>query len=229
MLSSQQNGRFLPSDPADFLSKLEASLKRTKNNNKLIRSTCRTGLRISLGGTSFFVLAFTVPHDEGSLGVGLVRRLGVEGVRVYAALRLPGQGRGQKGSEEGKVVIPGVAMVKIRVKPAIMEGKREVFGKVVMAVAKDVETVVEAFPVTVSMCCCFVNESHFPCCMLPVKDLHRASPIPPIFSINISKTIQSFFPLTLQTIPPPDPSKNPPSCMLPKILSPRPLTKFLLP
>merc|ERR1719476_265324 len=47
----------------------------------------------------------------------------------------------------GKVIIPGVAMIKTRVKPATKAGKREMFGKVVMVAAKPAKTVVKAFPV----------------------------------------------------------------------------------
>merc|ERR1712061_364751 len=46
----------------------------------------------------------------------------------------------------GKFVIPGVCMLKTRVKPATMAGKREVFGKVMMVKANPARTVVKAFP-----------------------------------------------------------------------------------
>merc|ERR1711860_19222 len=45
----------------------------------------------------------------------------------------------------GKFTIPGVAMVKTRLKPATKAGKKEVFGKVVMVKAKPAKTVVKAF------------------------------------------------------------------------------------
>merc|ERR1712203_675008 len=47
----------------------------------------------------------------------------------------------------GKFVIPGVAMLKTRVKPATKAGKREVFGKEVMVKAKPAKTIVKAYPV----------------------------------------------------------------------------------
>merc|ERR1719481_1437051 len=47
----------------------------------------------------------------------------------------------------GKFTIPGVCMVKTRLKPATKAGKREVFGKVVMVKSKPARTVVKAFPV----------------------------------------------------------------------------------
>merc|ERR1719288_55643 len=47
----------------------------------------------------------------------------------------------------GKFVIPGVCMVKTRLKKATKAGKREMFGKVVHVKAKPAKTVVKAFPV----------------------------------------------------------------------------------
>merc|ERR1711870_228390 len=46
----------------------------------------------------------------------------------------------------GKFVLPGLCMIKTRVKPATKAGEREVFGKVVMVKAKPARTVVKAFP-----------------------------------------------------------------------------------
>merc|ERR1712160_39299 len=45
----------------------------------------------------------------------------------------------------GKVTIPGLCMIKTRVKPATKAGKREMFGKVVVVKAKPAKTVVKAF------------------------------------------------------------------------------------
>merc|ERR1712238_613235 len=47
----------------------------------------------------------------------------------------------------GKVIVPGVARVVTRVKPATKAGKREMFGKTVVVSAKPARTVVKAFPV----------------------------------------------------------------------------------
>merc|ERR1719356_731425 len=49
--------------------------------------------------------------------------------------------------KSGKVTLPGVCMVKTRVKPATKAGKREMFGKVVLVKAKPAKTVVKAYPV----------------------------------------------------------------------------------
>jgi len=47
----------------------------------------------------------------------------------------------------GKVIVPGVCMIKTRLKPATKAGKREMFGKVVVVKAKPAKTIVKAFPV----------------------------------------------------------------------------------
>merc|ERR1712232_540122 len=46
----------------------------------------------------------------------------------------------------GKFTFPGFCMIKTRNKPATKAGKREVFGKVVMAKAKPARTIVKATP-----------------------------------------------------------------------------------
>merc|ERR1712109_380919 len=50
--------------------------------------------------------------------------------------------------KSGKFTIPGVCMVKTRLKPATKAGKREIFGKMVVVKAKPAKTVVKAFPVS---------------------------------------------------------------------------------
>merc|ERR1711994_955513 len=54
----------------------------------------------------------------------------------------------QQVKSAGKFVLPGLCMIKTRLKPATKAGKREVFGKVVMVKAKPAKTVVKAFPVS---------------------------------------------------------------------------------
>merc|ERR1712226_440788 len=54
---------------------------------------------------------------------------------------------GKQVKSAGKFTIPGVCMVKTRLKPATKAGKREMFGKVVAVKAKPAKTVVKAFPV----------------------------------------------------------------------------------
>merc|ERR1739838_711145 len=47
----------------------------------------------------------------------------------------------------GKCTIPGLCMIKTRMKPATKAGKREIFGKMVMVKAKPAKTIVKAYPV----------------------------------------------------------------------------------
>ena len=48
--------------------------------------------------------------------------------------------------KNAKFVIPGIAMLKTRKKPATKAGKREMFRKVVVVKAKPAKTVVKTFP-----------------------------------------------------------------------------------
>ena len=43
--------------------------------------------------------------------------------------------------------MPGICMVKTRLKPATKAGKREVFGKLMVVKAKPARTIVKAYPV----------------------------------------------------------------------------------
>merc|ERR1711972_726441 len=53
----------------------------------------------------------------------------------------------QEVKKTGVFTIPGLARLKIRMKPATKAGKREVFGKVVVVKAKPARKIVKAFPV----------------------------------------------------------------------------------
>merc|ERR1712072_786982 len=48
----------------------------------------------------------------------------------------------------GKFVLPGLCMIKTRIKPATVAGKREIFGKLVQVKAMKARTVVKAFAVS---------------------------------------------------------------------------------
>merc|ERR1719240_1081232 len=50
--------------------------------------------------------------------------------------------------QNGKFVLPGLVMIKTRVKPATQAGQREMFGKVVKVKAMKARTVVKAFAVS---------------------------------------------------------------------------------
>merc|ERR1712232_394160 len=70
-----------------------------------------------------------------------------EGCMCECSEKLGGDWRAA-GEESGKFVLPGLCMIKTRLKPATKAGKREVFGRVVMVKAKPARTVVKAFPVS---------------------------------------------------------------------------------
>merc|ERR1712151_311416 len=53
----------------------------------------------------------------------------------------------QEVKKTGKVTIPGLCMIKTRLKPATKAGKKEIFGKLVMVKAKPAKTIVKAFAV----------------------------------------------------------------------------------
>merc|ERR550539_810363 len=48
----------------------------------------------------------------------------------------------------GKFVIPGVCMIKTRLKPATKAGKREIFAEIRVVKAKPARTIVKAYPVS---------------------------------------------------------------------------------
>merc|ERR1712154_333031 len=54
---------------------------------------------------------------------------------------------GSKEIKSGKFVIPGLAMLKVKTKPATKAGKKLMFGKEVVVKARPAKKVVKAFPV----------------------------------------------------------------------------------
>merc|ERR1711920_79559 len=65
-------------------------------------------------------------------------------VAVTALATLASVGTGEV-KKSGKFVIPGLAMIKTRKKPATKAKKMEMFGKTVLVKAKPAKTVVKAF------------------------------------------------------------------------------------
>merc|ERR1719386_648777 len=53
----------------------------------------------------------------------------------------------QETANTGKFTLPGLVMIKTRVRPATNAGKKLMFGKEVVVKAKPAKTVVKAFPV----------------------------------------------------------------------------------
>merc|ERR1712024_249251 len=54
---------------------------------------------------------------------------------------------GTKEVQSGKFTVPGLAMLKLKTKPATKAGKKMMFGKEVVVKAKPAKKVVKAFPV----------------------------------------------------------------------------------
>ena len=87
------------------------------------------------------------PMTKGGLAEALASQTELkksECMKVISSLADVGA---QQVKKAGKFVLPGLCMVKTRLKPATKAGKREVFGKVVMVKAKPARTIVKAYPV----------------------------------------------------------------------------------
>merc|ERR1711933_506126 len=88
------------------------------------------------------------PMSKGALLQALSDGTEIKKALCSKATDLLAQIATQQLKSAGKFVIPGICMIKTRLKPATKAGKREVFGKVVMVKAKPARTVVRAFPVS---------------------------------------------------------------------------------
>merc|ERR1712099_230104 len=71
--------------------------------------------------------------------------MGLKGAQIKKVLDCLATVATKEVKKSGKFTIPGLAMIKTRMKPATKAGKREVFGKVVMVKAKPATKVVKAF------------------------------------------------------------------------------------
>merc|ERR1712117_914073 len=89
------------------------------------------------------------PLSKGGLAEALS---GASEIKKKECLKII-EGLAEIGTREvkntGKFIIPGLCMIKTRVKPATKAGKREIFGKMTVVKAKPARTVVKAFPVSV--------------------------------------------------------------------------------
>merc|ERR1719203_522220 len=84
--------------------------------------------------------------SKGALALSLSEATEVKKSEIAKALDSLAEIGSKEVKKAGKFVIPGLCMIKTRLKPATKAGKREVFGKVVMVKAKPARTVVKAFP-----------------------------------------------------------------------------------
>merc|ERR1712226_703321 len=101
------------------------AMKAMKGSKAVVRAMPKTAIAAALA-------------EEHELKRGVCSKI-IDSLATLAAAEV---------KKTGKFVIPGVAMLKTRVKPATKAGKREIFGKEVMVKAKPAKTVVKAFPVS---------------------------------------------------------------------------------
>jgi len=84
---------------------------------------------------------------KGALSEALATDLGLKKSECSKLLDSLAGVAAKEVKKTGKFSIPGVCLVKTRVKPATKAGKREMFGKMVVIKAKAASTVVKAFAV----------------------------------------------------------------------------------
>merc|ERR1712108_80306 len=87
------------------------------------------------------------PMTKGGLAEALAAQTELKKSECMKVLTSLGEVGAQQVKKVGKLVLPGLCMLKPRVKPATKAGKREVFGKVMMVKAKPAKTIVKAYPV----------------------------------------------------------------------------------
>ena len=87
------------------------------------------------------------PMTKGGLAEALASETELKKSECMKVINSLSEVATQQVKKAGKFVLPGLCMVKTRLKPATKAGKREVFGKVVMVKAKPARTIVKAYPV----------------------------------------------------------------------------------
>merc|ERR1712214_248910 len=86
--------------------------------------------------------------SQGALTAALATATGLKAAECKKALASLAAVGTKEVKSAGKFTIPGLAMLKLKTKPATKAGKREMFGKVVLVKAKPAKTVVKAFAVS---------------------------------------------------------------------------------
>merc|ERR1712060_600084 len=84
---------------------------------------------------------------KGGLAEALAAQTELKRSNCMKVLTSLGDVGAQQVKKAGKFVLPGLCMVKTRLKPATKAGKREVFGKLMVVKAKPARTIVKAYPV----------------------------------------------------------------------------------
>merc|ERR1711972_830734 len=87
------------------------------------------------------------PMSKGALAQALADGTELKKSEVTKVLDTLASVATQEVKKVGKCTIPGLCMIKTRLKPATKAGKKEIFGKLVMVKAKPAKTIVKAFAV----------------------------------------------------------------------------------
>merc|ERR1712056_62293 len=87
------------------------------------------------------------PMSKGALAQALADGTELKKSQVTKVLDTLASVATNEVKKTGKCTIPGLCMIKTRLKPATKAGKKEIFGKLVMVKAKPAKTVVKAFAV----------------------------------------------------------------------------------
>merc|ERR1711972_812523 len=87
------------------------------------------------------------PMSKGALAQALADGTELKKTQATKVLDTLASVATKEVKKNGKCTIPGLCMIKTRLKPATKAGKREIFGKMVMVKAKPAKTIVKAFAV----------------------------------------------------------------------------------
>merc|ERR1719436_1594262 len=86
--------------------------------------------------------------SKGAVALKLAEGAELKKAKVVSVLDALAALGASETKKVGKFTIPGLCMIKTRVKPATKAGKKKIFGKVVMVKAKPAKTIVKAFCVS---------------------------------------------------------------------------------
>merc|ERR1711992_345287 len=100
-----------------------------------------------MGAPNAMKAAAAKAMSQGALTAALATANGLKAADCKKTLASLAAVGAKEVKSAGKFTIPGLAMLKLKTKPATKAGKREMFGKVVLVKAKPAKTVVKAFAV----------------------------------------------------------------------------------
>merc|ERR1711918_158981 len=89
----------------------------------------------------------SVAMTKGALADALADKCELKRAQCTKAINSLAEIAAKEVKGKGKFTVPGLCMIKTRVKPATKAGKREMFGQTVIVKAKPAKTVVKAYPV----------------------------------------------------------------------------------